>query len=66
MKGIGFEIARQLGKDHSMTVLIGARDETRGREAAKKLDYEGIDARTVLLDVTDSLSVEAAAQRIGV
>ncbi len=29
-KGIGFEIARALGRDHGMTVLIGARDEERG------------------------------------
>ena len=29
-KGIGFEIARQLGRK-GMTVLIGARDADRGR-----------------------------------
>ena len=64
-KGIGYEVARQLGRDHGMTVLIGARDEARGREAAEKLAAEGIDARPVRLDVTDPASVEAAAQEIG-
>ena len=28
-KGIGLEVARQLGRDHDMTVLIGARDARR-------------------------------------
>ena len=46
-KGIGFEIARQLGQTHGMTVLVGARDEARGRAAAEKLAALGMDARTV-------------------
>ena len=61
-KGIGFEIARQLGLDHGMTVLIGARDEQRGQEAAAKLTAMGIDARPVSLDVTDPANVRQAAQ----
>ncbi|MDB6068484.1 MAG: hypothetical protein JWR26_4692 [Pedosphaera sp.] len=64
-KGIGFEIARQLGKDHGMIVLLGVRDETRGREAAAKLTAQGIDARPVRLDVTGSESIAAAARQIG-
>jgi hypothetical protein len=49
----------------------GARIVTFGngtvvKELIVELDDEGIDARPVLLDVTDSLSVEAAAQQIGV
>jgi NAD(P)-dependent dehydrogenase (short-subunit alcohol dehydrogenase family) len=63
-KGIGYEIARQLGQDHSMTVLIGARDLTRGRDAAAKLQSLGIDARAVELDVTDPASVEVVASQI--
>ncbi|CAF1420749.1 unnamed protein product, partial [Adineta steineri] len=35
-KGIGFETARQLGKQ-GIFVLIGARDKIRGEEAVKKL-----------------------------
>ena len=61
-KGIGFEVARQLSKDHGMTVLIGARDEARGKAAADKLSADGVDARFVPLDVTDPASVEAAAR----
>ena len=63
-KGIGLEVARQLGRDHGMTVLIGARDESRGREAADQLQAQGIDARAIQLDVTDPASVEAAARQI--
>ena len=59
-KGIGLEIARQLARA-GVTVLIGARDEARGREAAEKLRAEGLDARPLRLDVTDETSVAAAA-----
>lgn len=50
-KGIGFACARQLGK-MGYTVLIGARDESRGKEAAGTLKSEGIDAVPVILDIT--------------
>ncbi|MET8909153.1 SDR family oxidoreductase [Micromonospora sp. NPDC004551] len=59
-KGIGLATARQLGA-RGMTVLVGARDAERGREAADKLRAEGTDARFVPLDVTDAASVAAAA-----
>ena len=62
-KGIGREIARQLGA-RGAVVLIGARDETRGEEAASALRAEGIDAHWVALDVTSPATIEAAAQRI--
>jgi NAD(P)-dependent dehydrogenase (short-subunit alcohol dehydrogenase family) len=63
-KGIGLEIARQLAAYHGMTVLIGARDEARGRDAADKLRAEGLDARPIVLDVTDQQTITAAARRI--
>ncbi len=63
-KGIGYEVARQLGKDHGMTVLVGARDSARGREAAEKLTALGVDARSVQLDVTDPTNVEMVAKQI--
>ncbi|NES30834.1 SDR family NAD(P)-dependent oxidoreductase [Micromonospora terminaliae] len=59
-KGIGLATARQLGA-RGMTVLVGARDAARGREAADKLRAEGTDARFVPLEVTDAASVAAAA-----
>ncbi len=63
-KGIGLEIARQLGVQ-GITVLIGARDEKRGQEAADKLHAEhNIDAHAVLLDVTDNSTIDAAAKHI--
>ncbi len=63
-KGIGLEIARQLGVQ-GITILIGARDEKRGQEAAEKLHAEyNIDAHAVQLDVTNQSTIEAAAKHI--
>jgi NAD(P)-dependent dehydrogenase (short-subunit alcohol dehydrogenase family) len=62
-KGLGFETARQLGKQN-VKVLIGARDEMRGREAAEKLQKEGFDAEFVLVDVTNERTLEAAAKYV--
>ncbi|WP_328471869.1 SDR family oxidoreductase [Actinoplanes sp. NBC_00393] len=62
-KGIGYEIARALGTT-GITVLIGARNAERGTAAAAKLAAEGITAVPVGLDVTDPVSVSAAAARI--
>jgi NAD(P)-dependent dehydrogenase (short-subunit alcohol dehydrogenase family) len=56
-KGIGFEISRQLAKQ-GITVVIGARNETRGVTAATKLRAEGLDAHHVILDVTDASTIE--------
>lgn len=60
-KGLGLETARQLGR-MGATVLVGARDEARGREATKALQSEKIDAKFVPLDVTDASSVANAAK----
>jgi NAD(P)-dependent dehydrogenase (short-subunit alcohol dehydrogenase family) len=60
-KGIGLETARQLG-GRGMTVLLGARDEARGREAEAALRAEDIDAHYVELDVTDAKSARRAAE----
>src|SRR5258706_3853446 len=62
-KGIGFEIARQLGAQ-GINVLVGTRDQTRGDEAARRLQSEGIDASTVHLDVTDQVTIDRAASFI--
>jgi NAD(P)-dependent dehydrogenase (short-subunit alcohol dehydrogenase family) len=62
-KGIGFETARQLASQ-GMTVLAGARDEERGREAERALRDGGADARFIPLDVTDAKSVQRAAEWI--
>lgn len=62
-KGLGFETARQLG-GQNIRVLVGARDETRGQEAAEKLRAEGFAAEFVLLDVVDEKTHRAAAKFI--
>src|SRR5581483_3012776 len=61
-KGIGFEIARGLAKA-GMHVLLGSRDLGRGREAASRLAGEGYSATAVLLDVTNPVTVTAAASQ---
>ena len=62
-KGIGYEVARQLG-ELSMYVLVGARDKQRGEEAAAKLRSQGIEAEHISLDVTDAESIKNAANYI--
>ena len=62
-RGIGFEIARQLGRE-GFTVLVGARHAERGGEAATRLVAEGIDARPLALDVTDEVSIAVAAASV--
>jgi len=62
-KGIGKEIARQLG-EAGYTVLIGARDLARGEAATKELVADGIKAATIQLEVTDPASTRAAAAAI--
>jgi NAD(P)-dependent dehydrogenase (short-subunit alcohol dehydrogenase family) len=60
-KGIGFEIARQLGQE-GHHVLIGARDRGRGQTAVAELGSKGFAARYVQIDLTklDTISDAAA------
>jgi NAD(P)-dependent dehydrogenase (short-subunit alcohol dehydrogenase family) len=62
-KGIGKEIARQLGQA-GFTVLAGSRDLHRGELAVKELVAEGLDVVGMQLEVTDAASVRAAAERV--
>lgn len=62
-KGIGLETARQLGKQ-GITVLVGARDLTKGEAAAAQLKSEGIDAHAIQFDVVNSADVKAAVGKI--
>lgn len=59
-KGIGYEIARQLGQ-LGYRVGVGARNDALRAEAVEKLTAEGLDAFAVALDVTSDESVQAAA-----
>jgi NAD(P)-dependent dehydrogenase (short-subunit alcohol dehydrogenase family) len=62
-RGLGYEIARQLG-NKGMTVLLGARDKMLGTEAAEKLKNAGIEAYFVSLDITEAESIAAAVKRV--
>ena len=62
-RGLGFETARQLGRE-GITTIVAARDAEKGAQAVERLCDEGIDAHAVELDVTSGASVRAAAQRV--
>ena len=62
-KGIGLETARQLGQQ-GITVLAGARDETKARQASEELSKAGLDAHGIVIDVNDADSIQKAADRI--
>ena len=57
-KGLGLEIARQLGKQ-GLVVVLGARDEAKGAAAAAELRKQDIKAHAVKLDVTNKDDVAA-------
>jgi NAD(P)-dependent dehydrogenase (short-subunit alcohol dehydrogenase family) len=63
-KGIGFETARQLAASGGVHVVLGARDRTKGVDAALKLQAEGLDVEALTLDVTDAASIAAAVKEI--
>ncbi|MFT3767621.1 MAG: SDR family oxidoreductase [Minicystis sp.] len=56
-KGLGLEIARQLGKK-GLTVVLGARDEAKGNAAVAQLRGEDIDAHFVKVDVSAQADVD--------
>ncbi len=62
-KGIGREIARRLVAE-GVTVYLGARDEDRGRRAARDLAGDEADVRVLQLDVTDQAQIDAAVKRV--
>ena len=58
-RGIGFQTAQDLGK-LGITVVIGARDLAKGKEAAEKLKAEGIAADAIRFVATDPKSHQEA------
>ncbi len=62
-KGIGYEVARQVAAS-GCTVLLGARNQALGEEAAAKLVAEGLDVRYIAIDLTAPKTIAAAANRI--
>lgn len=64
-KGIGLEIARQLGKANHR-VLLGARDIALGEAAVASLKAEGIGARFIHIDLSKPATIQASAAAIDV
>lgn len=62
-KGIGYEVARQIAKA-GWTVLSGARNEAFGRQAAAKLQAEGLDVHFVHIDLNAQETAVTAAETI--
>lgn len=62
-RGIGLEVARQLGRSGHVPI-IGSRDRGQGVSAVERLAADGVAAEYVELDVTDELTVHAAAEWI--
>ncbi len=62
-KGIGFEVARQIGRA-GIYVLLGARSAALGEAASATLAAEGIGVRFVHLDVGKPETIRAAAALI--
>lgn len=62
-KGIGLEIARQLAET-GVHVIIGARNDERGRAAVDDLASQNLIVQSVRLDLDSLASVEAAAATI--
>jgi NAD(P)-dependent dehydrogenase (short-subunit alcohol dehydrogenase family) len=50
-RGLGFETARELGKQ-GITVVLGSRDSKKGEAASENLRHEGIAAESLGFDVT--------------
>lgn len=62
-KGIGFEIARQIGQK-GYRVLLSARNEERGSQAAMTLQDEGIEVDFIPMDVGKKESIKKAFQLV--
>lgn len=58
-KGLGFETARQLGKE-GVSIIAAARNKEKGIAAVNKLKEEGIDAEFLQLDVDKDADIQFA------
>jgi NAD(P)-dependent dehydrogenase (short-subunit alcohol dehydrogenase family) len=63
-RGLGREIARQLGRDHGFHVVVTGRDSADAERTAAELSAENVSATAAQLDVSDPASVERLADSI--
>ena len=63
-RGLGFETCRQLACK-GVQIMLGSRDEEKGRLAARQLRDEGLAVEAVHLDLTDQAHRKAIAGDIG-
>ncbi len=62
-RGIGFETCRQLAQV-GMTVLLTARDSTKGMSSTKRLMEEGLDVVFLHLDVSNNNNINSVAEEV--
>lgn len=62
-RGIGFAIAQELGA-RGVMVLLGSRNEARGKQAAESLAAQGLSVAPLEIDVTDATSIANAAAEV--
>jgi len=56
-RGIGLETCRQLAK-LGITVILSSRDSTKGKQATRQLEKEGLKVVFHQLDITDEHSIK--------
>src|SRR3954447_14318123 len=64
-RGIGLETARQLAR-RGFHVVMAARDEGKGRQAAEAIQAKGGQATFLSLDVSSSDSIHSAVRQFAV
>jgi NAD(P)-dependent dehydrogenase (short-subunit alcohol dehydrogenase family) len=62
-RGIGLEVCRQLAR-LGFTVILGARDPSRGEQAAAALSKDGLKVTPRRLDVTDQETIDALKSEV--
>ena len=64
-KGIGYEIVKKLAADETVeVVLLGSRDEARGKEAVASLDNQKV--QFILVDLDKEDTIKQAAEHVKV
>ena len=62
-RGIGYAICQSLAQ-RGITVILGVRDPNKGAAACSRLQAEGLDVTSELLDVTNDVSLQTAVKHI--